>query len=1361
MKKQARADAIAEKRTERKIAKVQQKPEQQNLNGASVSEDAFRKEKDSVVSRVVGAGSVKLRDADEEVILTMLAMLTQSGTGGERGAVEVDDKDDEESEEEENQNEFLCEKVAVIEENSESDEDEDEEVVDESEEVEDEEEDEENEEATEQTCSRLRTPHIPHLPPLAPHARRLLIRTLLREDRRITREAAERISSARKRERRRRWLAAGGIDGEEDAGAISGVEEGAEDEHEGEDAEAVAVPAGVLEEVAGTDSTPLHAPTPRPILGSPPPSPHAPPDVALTQPSLPVTAYRSRIVSAISQHRVTVIEGETGSGKSTQVPAYLLAEAAAAGKYCNVVVTQPRRLAAVTLGDRVAYEYGCGGDSKGASATDDGGIINADLVGYQVRLHRRASQHTRLLFCTTGILLRRLTGAPSALHHGQGDEEEMESAGDAYLKSITHIIVDEVHERQMDTDFLLALLRTSILQRRELAHIRVILMSATAQTELIANYFSSSGVSTAVVSVPGRMFPVTLHHWSDVDIRLQITSTDRRVRKGLVPRNHEQEQEHEEQEDADEVENDEEGDEEQGPVVGPRMRRPPLFDADIVADLCFSIASDPKMAVPASTDACGHGQCILVFLSGSDRIDDVRKALHRRIGNGIDLPILLLHGTQTPESQRQAFIPAPAGKWRVVLSTNIAETSVTVPDVTHVIDAGTVKQVSWDAKSGTRSLKEQLCSLASMRQRAGRAGRVREGHCWRLYWEPEGGTEDVGDTSSSLFAAIRAGTVLPTGYVRLRAHDIPEICRVPLEETILQAMLLLAVRTDAVSGWTYPSHSATWFLQQCIQPPAESGAQACVHRLCQTRALVSDGQHGFALTPLGAALARLPTDIRLGKMLILGAMLSVGVEACALAAILSCKSIFLSTASSSTVSTSAGAGAGMSTGERGKGGVSRPKEDKGAAATLQARRLRAFCPDDIPSDHLMRLNVYAEYRRLCAVDAVERAEYASAVDSDMGTPMGVGEHAWNFCRSYGLSRSVLEEVHALKRLYWQALREGYWVQGELPKDISVDASSSTGTGNGTDSRADAETTALLMFCLSFGMAPNVARLGRVAWKGQERGKAPPRSGQRGSGAKANPGTMIFTDRDQVDLYVHPRTSFLGPTVSHLIATKGKSRVVMDRKTERKYAVKDAGKASSAVPGSGHSYSAAGVRRIGPRTMRYGVCPQMSTYKLGGSDSYFMYYSRLQSSRTFLADCTVMPAVALLVFGSSGSGDRSGTEADAGIKIAIGGGKKGGGGANCSIFVDGWLRIKASELHAVLFKRLAYEVDKAIHAGVFSNRAVKTETGTEAREKASIGVGADVGASVGVQVVDDGDVNTRRLQVLRTVLLSLFSAEEEE
>lgn len=208
--------------------------------------------------------------------------------------------------------------------------------------------------------------------------------------------------------------------------------------------------------------------------------------LAAVRASLPIASFRAEILAACAHHQVVIVAGQTGCGKTTQVPQYLLEQAWAGGCAARIVCTQPRRISAVTVAERVASERGerCDGSSS---------------VGYSIRLETRAGKHTALLFCTNGVLLRKLTQADTVACDGSSDG----------LQGVTHIVVDEIHERDLFADFLLIVLRDLLPRRPQL---RLVLMSATLNEELFSGYFSGA----PVIRVPGFTHPVVDFHLEDI-----------------------------------------------------------------------------------------------------------------------------------------------------------------------------------------------------------------------------------------------------------------------------------------------------------------------------------------------------------------------------------------------------------------------------------------------------------------------------------------------------------------------------------------------------------------------------------------------------------------------------------------------------------------------------------------------------------------------------------------------------------------------------------------------------------------------------------------------------------------------------
>lgn len=426
---------------------------------------------------------------------------------------------------------------------------------------------------------------------------------------------------------------------------------------------------------------------------------------------LPAAALRSQLQEALDQHDVVIVSGETGSGKTTQVPQFILegATEAMAGGATNIVCTQPRRIAAISVAERVACE-------RGEPAPGERGSV----VGYSVRLDSATTADTRLLFCTTGVLLRRLIGDPA-------------------LATVSHVIVDEVHERTMQGDFLVALLRELVAQRREAhAPLKVILMSATLDAGLLADYFGGCPVLHAL----GRTFPVQQFYLEDVyEATGYVLAADAPValRPGGCYRRQQRRLEN---------------------AVGARNRAavrsgwgdgeadgPPLnphYDADLYEE--FSAGTRRNLGrvdedridfdlieelVSMVHETQGEG-AILIFLPGMGEIANLQRRLEaiRELRGHWIIP---LHSAVAPADQRKAFKRPPKGLRKIVLATNIAETSVTVEDVRFVIDTGRLKERRHDASRSMSLLVEDWASVAAVKQRKGRAGRTQEGICYALY----------------------------------------------------------------------------------------------------------------------------------------------------------------------------------------------------------------------------------------------------------------------------------------------------------------------------------------------------------------------------------------------------------------------------------------------------------------------------------------------------------------------------------------------------------------------------------------------------------------------------------------------------
>ncbi|CAN0117900.1 unnamed protein product, partial [Ectocarpus fasciculatus] len=534
--------------------------------------------------------------------------------------------------------------------------------------------------------------------------------------------------------------------------------------------------------------------------------------------ALPAAKAKAEFLSLARRSQVVLVSGETGCGKTTQIPQFLLEEWEEGGPPggggpddLRVLVTQPRRIAAVGVAQRVADER-C--ERLGAG------------VGYKIRGESKAGPDTRLLFCTTGLLLRRMQGDPR-------------------LEELTHLVVDEVHERHLDADFLLALL-IGILPKRP--KLKVILMSATLDTARFAAYFGGlsglPGGKTPVLHIPGRTFPVR-----DLYLEDAIAATGHRPRLkrkqasatpgttggggdsaaaaaaasakpdegsgggagrpgGLEGPSHWlQEFEEEEEEDEEELAQQER---ERGALGGVDMDRVDEDHLDyelLVSLVLYSVSPQGERELglrggggeEGDDDDRGVSGSVLVFMPGTMEIDRLCRELEHATEGGQGLCVLPLHGSLPPQRQRAVFDPPPRGKRKVVVSTNIAETSITIPDATVVLDSCRVKEMGYDVARQMPRLQESWASQDSLTQRKGRAGRVREGVSFKL---------------------LRRKT-----FARLPAHGTPEIKRVPLDHLVLQIKALGVEEHPSV------------VLARALDPPDPKAVQDAVDVLTDLKAL--------------------------------------------------------------------------------------------------------------------------------------------------------------------------------------------------------------------------------------------------------------------------------------------------------------------------------------------------------------------------------------------------------------------------------------------------------------------------------------------------------------------------------------------
>ena len=438
--------------------------------------------------------------------------------------------------------------------------------------------------------------------------------------------------------------------------------------------------------------------------------------------ALPVSQRKDDIAEAIQNNQVVIVAGETGSGKTTQIPKICLE--LGRGIRGSIGHTQPRRLAARTVAERIAEEVG---ESIGES------------IGYKVRFTDQSSDSTLVKLMTDGILLA-------------------EIQRDRMLRQYDTLIIDEAHERSLNIDFILGYLAQLLPRRPDL---KVIITSATIDPERFAKHFARDGVSAPVIEVSGRTFPV--------EMRYRPLTVD----------------------------------------VGDTT-----IDLDPVDATCDAVA-----------ELIGEGDGdILVFLSGEREIRDTADALRDKQLRGTE--IVPLYARLSAAEQHRVFTPH-AGR-RVVLSTNVAETSLTVPGIRYVVDPGTARISRYSLRTKVQRLPIEPISQASARQRAGRCGRVADGICIRLYSEED-------------FDARPQFTE-------------PEILRTNLASVILQMTSLGLGKIDQ-----FPF----------VEPPDPRSIRDGIGLLEELGALKPATSGGESeLTPIGRELASLPVDPRMARMLV-------------------------------------------------------------------------------------------------------------------------------------------------------------------------------------------------------------------------------------------------------------------------------------------------------------------------------------------------------------------------------------------------------------------------------------------------------------------------------------------------------------
>ncbi|MBA0880694.1 hypothetical protein Goshw_013151, partial [Gossypium schwendimanii] len=521
--------------------------------------------------------------------------------------------------------------------------------------------------------------------------------------------------------------------------------------------------------------------------------------------SLPAFKEKERLLQAIARNQVIVISGETGCGKTTQLPQYILESEIETGRgaFCSIICTQPRRISAMAVAERVSAERG---EPLG------------ETVGYKVRLEGMKGKNTQLLFCTSGILLRRLLS-------------------DRNLNGITHVFVDEIHERGMNEGAILldsvlcvftlekpssVILNIDLLPRRQ--DLRLILMSATLNAELFSNYFGGA----PKIHIPGFTYPVRAHFLEDV---LEFTGYKLTSFNQIDDYGQEKMWKMQKQ-------------------LAPRKRKNQI--TALVEDALNKSSFENYSSRARDSLACWMPDCIgfnlieavlchicrkerpgavLVFMTGWEDISSLRDQLkaHPLLGDPNRVLLLTCHGSMATSEQKLIFEKPPPNIRKIVLATNMAEASITINDIVFVVDCGKAKETTYDALNNTPCLLPSWISQASARQRRGRAGRVQPGECYHLY--PR------------------------CVYEAFSEYQLPELLRTPLNSLCLQ---IKSLQVESIGG----------FLSAALQAPEPLAVQNAIDFLKMVGAL--DEKEN--LTNLGKFLAMLPVDPKLGKMLIMGAI---------------------------------------------------------------------------------------------------------------------------------------------------------------------------------------------------------------------------------------------------------------------------------------------------------------------------------------------------------------------------------------------------------------------------------------------------------------------------------------------------------
>ncbi|XP_030438269.1 probable ATP-dependent RNA helicase DHX37 [Gopherus evgoodei] len=543
------------------------------------------------------------------------------------------------------------------------------------------------------------------------------------------------------------------------------------------------------------------------------------PEIQEARLKLPILAEEQVIMEAINENPVVIICGETGSGKTTQVPQFLY-EAGYASSDGIIGITEPRRVAAVSMSHRVAKEMN----------------VSHRVVSYQIRYEGNVTDETKIKFMTDGVLLK-------------------EIQKDFLLLKYTVIIIDEAHERSVYTDILIGLLSRIVpLRGKKGQPMKLIIMSATLRVEDFTDNKKLFPAVPPAIQVDARQFPVTVHFNKRTPVddyngecfrkvckihrmlpaggilvfltgQAEVHLLCRRLRKAFPFRKNKTEGGEEKEESVEET---------RKFKKSKQKKTMPLPKIDLNSYSVLPVDEgdeDREAEMDDDEDAVGSDMDLDL---GDDGLEEGKKS-----DSSLPLYVLPLYSLLAPEKQAKVFRPPPLGTRLCVVATNVAETSLTIPSIKYVVDCGKVKKRFYDKVTGVSSFRVTWTSQASANQRAGRAGRTEPGHCYRLY-------------SSAVFSDFEK-------------FSPPEITRRPVEDLILQ---MKALNIEKVINFPFPTPPPTEALAAAEELLIALGALKEPLKTGRLKEL-QIAKLSSPISPLGITMASFPVAPRYAKMLAL------------------------------------------------------------------------------------------------------------------------------------------------------------------------------------------------------------------------------------------------------------------------------------------------------------------------------------------------------------------------------------------------------------------------------------------------------------------------------------------------------------